>query len=627
MISVNKIQLMRGSQILLRESSLVLKKNQKLGLIGRNGSGKTSFFNVLAGSLPLEVGEVNVPADLRVSIMAQEILDINKTALDFVIDAHKHFRKIESDLKTAETKGNLSDLTNLMADFEQIGGYDVAINAKQLLSGLGFKSKEFSLPIKKFSGGWRVRLNLAATLMMPADLLMLDEPTNHLDLKTTLWLEQWLKRYQGMLLIISHDRAFLDSVITGIISIENFNLVQYSGNFSDFEREKATKMSLEKKLLEKQNKRRSEIENFVRRFSAKASKARQAQSRIRELERMQKVTTAYIDSPFNFRFFSEDLSSGYLMQADSLQVGHESVVVDKITINLASNSRVGFLGLNGSGKSTLLKVLAGKMEKLDGNLSVSKRAKIGFFGQHQIDELDCNVSPLDIIQKANMKESSQVIRNFLGGFGFTGQRVNDQISNFSGGEKARLALARLVWMKPNFLLLDEPTNHLDLEMIEATTTALQSFNGAIIIVSHNRHLLSATVDQFYLIHEGVFAPYDGDLNDYENWLQKSFKNKNQDSRISTKNNFKKIGRKNSAILRAQTTTERKEINLVEEDLDKILKEISVIDNKMTDASLYLDKNKKDLEQAILKRSQFMTRVIELEGLWLELSEALDKKIE
>ena len=627
MISVNKIQLMRGSQILLRESSLVLKKNQKLGLIGRNGSGKTSFFNVLAGSLPLEVGEVNVPAGLRVSIMAQEILDINKTALDFVIDAHKHFRKIESDLKTAETKGNLSDLTNLMADFEQIGGYDVAINAKQLLSGLGFKSKEFSLPIKKFSGGWRVRLNLAATLMMPADLLMLDEPTNHLDLKTTLWLEQWLKRYQGMLLIISHDRAFLDSVITGVISIENFNLVQYSGNFSDFEREKASKMSLEKKLLEKQNKRRSEIENFVRRFSAKASKARQAQSRIRELERMQKITAAYIDSPFNFRFFSEDLSSGYLMQADSLQVGHESVVVDKITINLASNSRVGFLGLNGSGKSTLLKVLAGKMEKLDGNLSVSKRAKIGFFGQHQIDELDCNVSPLDIIQKANMKESSQVIRNFLGGFGFTGQRVNDQISNFSGGEKARLALARLVWMKPNFLLLDEPTNHLDLEMIEATTTALQSFNGAIIIVSHNRHLLSATVDQFYLIHEGVFAPYDGDLNDYENWLQKSFKNKNQDSRISTKNNFKKIGRKNSAILRAQTTTERKEINLVEEDLDKILKEIAVLDNKMTDVSLYLDKNKKDLEQAILKRSQFMTRVIELEGLWLELSEALDKKIE
>ena len=627
MISVNKIQLMRGSQILLRESSLVLKKNQKLGLIGRNGSGKTSFFNVLAGSLPLEVGEVNVPAGLRVSIMAQEILDINKTALDFVIDAHKHFRKIESDLKTAETKGNLSDLTNLMADFEQIGGYDVAKNAKQLLSGLGFKSKEFSLPIKKFSGGWRVRLNLAATLMMPADLLMLDEPTNHLDLKTTLWLEQWLKRYQGMLLIISHDRAFLDSVITGVISIENFNLVQYSGNFSDFEREKASKMSLEKKLLEKQNKRRSEIENFVRRFSAKASKARQAQSRIRELERMQKITAAYIDSPFNFRFFSEDLSSGYLMQADSLQVGHESVVVDKITINLASNSRVGFLGLNGSGKSTLLKVLAGKMEKLDGNLSVSKRAKIGFFGQHQIDELDCNVSPLDIIQKVNMKESSQVIRNFLGGFGFTGQRVNDQISNFSGGEKARLALARLVWMKPNFLLLDEPTNHLDLEMIEATTTALQSFNGAIIIVSHNRHLLSATVDQFYLIHEGVFAPYDGDLNDYENWLQKSFKNKNQDSRISTKNNFKKIGRKNSAILRAQTTTERKEINLVEEDLDKILKEIAVLDNKMTDASLYLDKNKKDLEQAILKRSQFMTRVIELEGLWLELSEALDKKIE
>ena len=423
MISVNKVQLMRGSQILLRESTLVIKKNQKLGLIGRNGSGKTSFFNMLAGSLPLEVGEVSVPAGLRVSIMAQEISDINRTALDFVVDAHKNFRKIESALKIAEKKVDSSDLISLMADFEQIGGYDVIKNAKQLLSGLGFKSQDFSIPINEFSGGWRVRLNLAATLMMPADLLMLDEPTNHLDLKTTLWLEQWLKRYKGMLLIISHDRTFLDKVIMGIISIENFNLVQYKGSFSDFERQKSSKMSLEKKLLEKQNQRRSEIENFVRRFSAKASKARQARSRIKELERMQIITTAYIDSPFYFRFFNDDLSSGYLMQADSLQVGYESVVVDKITINISVGSRVGFLGLNGSGKSTLLKVLAGEMQKLDGSLSLSKRAKIGYFGQHQIDELDCNSSPLDIIQNVSMTESSQVIQNFLGGFGFTGQRV------------------------------------------------------------------------------------------------------------------------------------------------------------------------------------------------------------
>jgi ATP-binding cassette subfamily F protein 3 len=463
--------------------------------------------------------------------------------------------------------------------------------------------------------------------MMPADLMMLDEPTNHLDLKTTLWLEQWLKRYKGMLLVISHDRTFLDAVINGIISIENLNLVQYSGSFSDFERQKAEKMALEKKLLDKQNKRRSEIESFVKRFSAKASKARQARSRIKELERMQSITAAYIDSPFNFRFFSIDSSSGYLIQADSLQVGYESVVVDKVTINISESSRIGFLGKNGSGKSTLLKVLARRMQKLGGRLAVSKKTKAGFFGQHQIDELEADMSPLEIIQEVNIKKTSQEIRNFLGGFGFMGQRVDDQVCNFSGGEKARLALARLVWMKPNLLLLDEPTNHLDLEMIQATTTALQSFNGAVIVVSHNRHLLSATVDELYLIHEGGFSPYEGDLNDYEIWLRKSFDKKDQQQNTSTKENFKKAERKNSAVLRLQTEIERKEIKTVEIDLEKTVEEIAKLDDKMSEAALYLEKNKKDLEEAILLRSQLQTKVFGLEARWFDLSEALDKKLE
>ena len=472
-----------------------------------------------------------------------------------------------------------------------------------------------------------MRLNLAATLMMPADLMMLDEPTNHLDLKTTLWLEQWLKRYKGMLLVISHDRTFLDAVINGIISIENLNLVQYSGSFSDFEKQKAEKMALEKKLLDKQNKRRAEIESFVRRFSAKASKARQARSRIKELERMQSITAAYIDSPFNFRFFSIDPSSRYLIQADSLQVGYESVVVDKVTINISESSRIGFLGKNGSGKSTLLKVLARRMQKLGGRLAVSEKTKAGFFGQHQIDELEADMSPLEIIQEVNIKKTSQEIRNFLGGFGFMGQRVDDQVCNFSGGEKARLALARLVWMKPNLLLLDEPTNHLDLEMIQATTAALQSFNGAVIVVSHNRHLLSATVDELYLIHEGGFSPYEGDLNDYEIWLRKSFDKKDQQQNTITKENFKKAERKNSAVLRLQTRIERKEIKTVEIDLEKTVEEIAKLDDKMSEAALYLEKNKKDLEEAILLRSQLQTKVFGLEALWFDLSEALDKKLE
>jgi ATP-binding cassette subfamily F protein 3 len=386
-------------------------------------------------------------------------------------------------------------------------------------------------------------------------------------------------------------------------------------------------MALEKKLLDKQNKRRSEIESFVKRFSAKASKARQARSRIKELERMQSITAAYIDSPFNFRFFSIDSSSGYLIQADSLQVGYESVVVDKVTINISESSRIGFLGKNGSGKSTLLKVLARRMQKLGGRLAVSKKTKAGFFGQHQIDELEADMSPLEIIQEVNIKKTSQEIRNFLGGFGFMGQRVDDQVCNFSGGEKARLALARLVWMKPNLLLLDEPTNHLDLEMIQATTTALQSFNGAVIVVSHNRHLLSATVDELYLIHEGGFSPYEGDLNDYEIWLRKSFDKKDQQQNTITKENFKKAERKNSAVLRLQTGIERKEIKTVEIDLEKTVEEIAKLDDKMSEASLYLEKNKKDLEEVILLRSQLQTKVFGLEARWFDLSEALDKKLE
>ena len=550
------------------DCSLEIAGGEVCMIVGPSGCGKTTLLRIIAGlEYPDRGGKILFDEDDVTT------LPVERRKVGMVFQSYALFPNMS-------VKANIGYGLKM----QKLPKIDIEARVSEVLEMCQLNDHS-ERAVTALSGGQRQRVALARAIAPRPRLLLLDEPTNHLDLKTTLWLEQWLKRYKGMLLVISHDRTFLDAVINGIISIENLNLVQYSGSFSDFERQKAEKMALEKKLLDKQNKRRSEIESFVKRFSAKASKARQARSRIKELERMQSITAAYIDSQFNFRFFSIDSSSGYLIQADSLQVGYESVVVDKVTINISESSRIGFLGKNGSGKSTLLKVLARRMQKLGGRLAVSKKTKAGFFGQHQIDELEADMSPLEIIQEVNIKKTSQEIRNFLGGFGFMGQRVDDQVCNFSGGEKARLALARLVWMKPNLLLLDEPTNHLDLEMIQATTTALQSFNGAVIVVSHNRHLLSATVDELYLIHEGGFSPYEGDLNDYEIWLRKSFDKKDQQQNTITKENFKKAERKNSAVLRLQTGIERKEIKTVEIDLEKTVEEIAKLDDKMSEAAL------------------------------------------
>jgi ATP-binding cassette, subfamily F, member 3 len=626
MISLNNIMLMRGSQILLRDVSLVIHKGESIGIIGRNGCGKTSLFKALSGEIALEEGEIEMPNWLRCSSMEQETPGSSRSALDFVIDAHEEYRRLETSIGEAEEQGDDNRLSMLIGKLEEIDGYAVKHRAEQLLSGLGFAVDDFHRPVSSFSGGWRVRQNLAAALMCPSDLLMLDEPTNHLDLEATIWLEQWLQHYQGTILLISHDRTFLDSVIDKVISFENCKLDVYKGNYSAYEKQRAARMALQQALYEKQQERRAEIEGFVRRFSAKATKARQAQSRLKELNRMQEIAPAHVDSPFQFQFPELGQLPAYLLQMESLAIGYDSPLVEKISLNIRSDSRFGLLGFNGNGKSTLLKVLAGQMPALGGELVKAKKLRIGYFAQHQVDELDQLATPMQLLQNEERKATDQEIRDFLGGFDFRGSRVDEVISIFSGGEKARLALAKVAWQKPNLLLLDEPTNHLDLEMCHALTVALQQYQGAMMIVSHDRHLLVNTVDEFYSIHQGKFTEFKGDLKDYERWLSHQsnagYEEELGGSELQTSKLDKKEKRQQAAASREQLAPLKRQERAIESEIDKVHLALKKIEEALIDEALYTAAQKPKLNDLLQQQGKLKTRLNEREEKWLTIQEEI-----
>ncbi|MDG2141891.1 MAG: ATP-binding cassette domain-containing protein [Gammaproteobacteria bacterium] len=633
MISLKNVTLMRGRQTLLKDANLAIHKGQRMGIIGRNGCGKTSLFKALSGDISFEQGEFFLPSGLRLSAMSQETPGVDRAAIDFVLDAHKEYRKLEKQLLEAEESGNGSDLARIYGELEAIGGYEVRNLAEKLLSGLGFNKNEFNRSIKKFSGGWRVRLNLAAALICPSDLLMLDEPTNHLDLEASVWLEQWLRRYSGTLLLISHDRNFLDSTINHVISFENERLNIYTGNYSGYEKLRAEKMALEESLFEKQKRRREEIEQFVRRFRVKASKAKQAQSRLKELAKMKEIAPAHIDSPFKFNFPSSSSLPDHLLHIKKLSIGFEESLVDEINLVVTSGSRIGLLGFNGSGKSTFLKVLAGQLEKLSGEIIRSKKLRVGYYAQHQVDALQTELTPLNLIVKMSKisglerKVTEQKMKNFLGGFDFHGERVNETVSNFSGGEKARLALALIVWSRPNLLLMDEPTNHLDIDMCHALEVALQAYEGGLIIVSHDRHLLASTIDEFYSIHAGIFAKYPDSIHDYESGVKKfnggNTVNVDLPRRSEILKPDRKAIRKSSAAKRQMLAPLKAEVRLLERAIQEKENQLEKIKEELLGESLYQAKNKAHLSELLKAEGKLNIELKKAETKWLEIQVKLD----
>ncbi|MGD8709022.1 MAG: ATP-binding cassette domain-containing protein, partial [Ectothiorhodospiraceae bacterium] len=487
MIQLRNLTLRRGPDPLLESADLTIHAGQKLGLVGANGCGKSSLFALLRGELHPDAGDVSLPADWTIASMLQETPALERPALEYVLDGDEALRGAERAVAAAESRNDGEAIARAHARFDAAGGYSARARGAELLHGLGFEPDVHQQPVAAFSGGWRVRLNLARALMCPSDLLLLDEPTNHLDLETVLWLEQWLRAYPGTLMLISHDRDFLDAVVDHVVHIEQRRLNLYKGGYSAFERQRSERLAQQQALHDKQQQEIARLERFIDRFRAKATKARAAQSRVKALERMEKVAPAHVDSPFHFEFREPEPAANPLMSLEGVAAGYDGApVFTGVSMGLRPGARIGLLGPNGAGKSTLVKLLARDLEPLQGTLTVGRNVRIGYFAQHQLEQLDPEASPLLHLQRLAPGEGEQKLRDFLGGFGFQGDMATDPVAPFSGGEKARLVLALLVWQRPNLLLLDEPTNHLDLEMRHALTVALQGFDGATVTVSHDR---------------------------------------------------------------------------------------------------------------------------------------------
>lgn len=636
MIALRQVALQRGTQTLLENADLTLHNGVKAGIIGANGAGKSSLFKLLLGELGPDQGDVEMSGGQRIAHMAQEVEALDRPIVEYVLDGDHALRKAQADLLAAREAGDAHREAELHGLIETLDGYTAESRAAQLLVGLGFVQADLMRPLSDFSGGWRMRVNLARTLFMPSDLLLLDEPTNHLDLDALLWLEQWLTRYPGTLLLISHDRDFLDAVCDHIVHMHHQTLELYRGNYSRFERTRAEKLALQQAEAAKQQARREEIERFIARFKAKATKARQAQSRVKMLERMEDIAMAHVDSPFHFTLPAADKTSHPLLVLDQATLGYRSQAgdvaqLDKVNITLLPGSRIGLLGPNGAGKSTLIKSLTGELALLDGKRVPGEHLAIGYFAQHQLEGLDVTTTPFVHVQRLSPTASDQEIRNFLGGFGFKGDDAFGEVATFSGGEKARLALALVAWQKPNLLLLDEPTNHLDLEMREALTEALAGFEGTVILVSHDRHLLRATVDEFWRVADHRVEPFDGDLEDYRAWLKARLEENRRDARSEKSerqsqqpSGDRKAARKAAAELREKLRPLKKERDKAEKAMERAQHSLEEVEAILADPELYTDGARKaELTDALAKQATIKAQLDDAEQAWLAAEEALE----
>ena len=665
MIRFNQVSLMRGVKPLLEQVDVTLNPGDKIGLIGANGAGKSSLFAMMRGELHPDQGDIDFPAKWRVAYVAQETPPLERAALDYAIDGDVNLRKLQAELERLETEPEstengiaMGEIYSALADAD---AYTVQSRGEQLLLGLGFSLDQMQRPVASFSGGWRMRLNLAQALMCPSDLLLLDEPTNHLDLDAIIWLEDWLKRYTGTLLIISHDRDFLDEIVNVIVHIDERKLKRYSGNYSAFERQRAAQMALAAGALEKQQRKRAHLESFIERFKAKASKARQAQSRMKALAKMEELAPLRAAAEFSFEFreplnapnpllVMEDVDAGYRSEDQKTGEISEKTIVHGINFSLQIGQRIGLLGVNGAGKSTLIKTIAGELAPLTGESTTGKGLNIGYFAQHQVEMLRHDESPLWHLAKIAPTTREQELRNFLGGFNFPGTMVTSSIAPFSGGEKARLALALIVWQRPNLLLLDEPTNHLDLETREALTEALAQFEGTLVVVSHDRHLLRATTDQFIIVADGKLQPFDGDLDDYKDWLFQTKLGKGTDVLpaagkdnktafpvqspvappkaeaeapvVNTKEQKRKEAEERQRLSALRKPIEQK-VKRLDEQIAKRTAQKAEVDAQLGEESIYDAANKAKLKQLLADQAFFTKDLGELEEQWLALNEQLE----
>ena len=635
MITLNSVSLLRSGKVLLEDTSAIIHHGQHVGLVGANGCGKSSLLALLMGELQPDQGDVSIDAGRGIAHMAQEIKALERKAVEYVLDGDEQLRSVEQGIADAEASDQHEKLAELHEQLLLADGYTARSRAEQMLHGLGFSNDQIENNVKDFSGGWRMRLNLARTLMSPSDVLFLDEPTNHLDLDAIVWLEGFLQRYQGTLVVISHDRDFLDAVTNVTIHIEHKKTNTYRGNYSAFERMRAERLQQQQAAFEKQQKQREHMEKFVERFRAKATKAKQAQSRLKALARLEDIAPAHIDSPFTFRFPEPDKMSSPLLAIDRGELGYGDKAMLKLKLSVLPGSRIGLLGANGAGKSTLIRTLARELPLIAGKRQDGEHLKIGYFAQHQLESLDPQASPALHLQRISPDAREQELRNFLGGFGFHGDKATETIEGFSGGEQARLALAIVAWEKPNLLLLDEPTNHLDLDMRHALTMALQEFEGAMVLVSHDRNLLRSTTDELLLVHDGRVEEFAGDLDDYSEWLTKQ-RAQTVEQEVNTSSEVtahSAQGRKDQKRLAAEKRNAmrplKRKADKLETQLDKLQSRLAGVEEELGDPSIYDDSQKDRLKQLLTDQAELTKEISTAEEEWmmaLEELEALEQEL-
>ncbi|CAE1151060.1 MAG: ABC transporter ATP-binding protein [Serratia rubidaea] len=630
MIVFSSLQIRRGTRVLLDNATATVNPGQKVGLVGKNGCGKSTLLSLLKGELSADGGSYTFPGSWALAWVNQETPALDTPALEYVIDGDREFRQLEADLQLANERNDGNAIATLHGKLDAIDAWTIRARAASLLHGLGFSNEQLQSPVRAFSGGWRMRLNLAQALLCRSDLLLLDEPTNHLDLDAVIWLERWLKSYPGTLVLISHDRDFLDPIVDKILHIEQQTINEYTGNYSSFERQRATKLAQQQSLYQTQQEKVAHLQSYIERFRAKATKAKQAQSRIKMLERMELIAPAHVDNPFSFSFRQPESLPNPLLRMEKVSAGYgDKVILQSIKLNLVPGSRIGLLGRNGAGKSTLIKLLADELAPLSGEIGLAKGIKLGYFAQHQLEFLRADESPLQHLSRIAPRVLEQQLRDYLGGFGFQGDKVSEATGRFSGGEKARLVLALIVWQRPNLLLLDEPTNHLDLDMRQALTEALIDFEGALVVVSHDRHLLRSTTDDLYLVHDGQVEPFAGDLEDYQQWLSDLQKQQaqqdaapKQDSGNSAQ--ARKDQKRRAAEFRTQTQPLRKQIAKLEQQMETLGAELAQVEEQLADSALYDISRKAELTDCLQRQSQAKSALEETEMTWLEAQEQLEQ---